>query len=155
MVEALRRGAECPLRELKISNNRISDSGARRLAEVLASDACKLRSLTLGTGGGINASSAKVIAAAISSRRGPGGLWQCQGPPAVERAVRGRVACRRRWATLHVACRLLACHSRAVITANHPLRKRARGEFEVDADDDDEDPFAELQRPCAPPWPIA
>ena len=38
---------------------------------------------------------------------------------------------RRRWVALRAAVRLLAVHKRAAVSANHPSRKRDRGEFEV------------------------
>lgn len=38
---------------------------------------------------------------------------------------------RRRWAVLRAAARLLAVQKRAAVSANHPSRKRDRGEFEV------------------------
>jgi len=36
-----------------------------------------------------------------------------------------------RWAKIKAVVKFLYLHIRAVRTANHPLRKRARGEFEV------------------------
>jgi len=36
-----------------------------------------------------------------------------------------------RWKTVRCLVHLLSLHKRAVITANHPLRKKARGEFSV------------------------
>lgn len=39
---------------------------------------------------------------------------------------------RRRWKVLKAASRFLALHSRAVVTANHPNRKRRRCEFVIE-----------------------
>ncbi len=37
-----------------------------------------------------------------------------------------------RWGVIRACVKLLCIHQRAVIRANHPARKRARGEFECD-----------------------
>lgn len=39
---------------------------------------------------------------------------------------------RRRWTIIRSVMKLLSLHQRAVVTANHPLRKMARGEFDCD-----------------------
>ena len=45
--------------------------------------------------------------------------------------LRCREVTRRRWRLLHASARLLALYYRAVVTANHPSRKRSRNEFDV------------------------
>ena len=39
---------------------------------------------------------------------------------------------RARWSLIKCAVKLLSLHKRAVITANHPIRKQLRGEFDVE-----------------------
>jgi hypothetical protein len=42
---------------------------------------------------------------------------------------------RQRWSVIRSSVKLLSLHSRAVITANHPLRKLERGEFDTNIED--------------------
>jgi len=46
--------------------------------------------------------------------------------------VRGHLAKRTsaRWALLRAVSKILYLHTKAVVTANHPVRKLARGEFD-------------------------
>lgn len=52
------------------------------------------------------------------------------------KTLRSKEVTRRRWSILHASARLLGLQSRAVVTANHPSRKRSRNEFEASSDDD-------------------
>jgi hypothetical protein len=46
------------------------------------------------------------------------------------RTLTSSAIAKRRWGVLRASCFLLGLQARAVITANHPERKRKRGEFE-------------------------
>jgi hypothetical protein len=50
----------------------------------------------------------------------------------VLRRMTTRVVTRRRWGLIKVSTKLLGLQTRAVITANHPCRKRDRKEFEIE-----------------------
>ena len=43
-----------------------------------------------------------------------------------------KVIKKNRWLTIKIIVKVLGLHSRAVVTANHPLRKLERGEFKED-----------------------
>lgn len=66
-----------------------------------------------------------------------------QMPPKVNaelgsvRSLRNKEVTKRRWRTLYASARLLGLHSRAVVTANHPSRKRSRNEFDPSSSDDE------------------
>ena len=47
-----------------------------------------------------------------------------------------RLTAREAWAAVHCLARIMAVHRRAVVSANDPGRKRARGEFEISDEPD-------------------